>query len=150
MTLALLTNLPGKYGDDGDGDSTVFSADDFAGSSDKIQERISVLTGRSIPLTATNLRKIDIPVPDSSASERLRRMALVHVDDLISMSDGQIWFDETLHSLGQRPAIDAQRSITRVGIGADTKSRADAPAMRNLVGGLRFEFAQAGSSTEGA
>jgi len=149
VTLAMLTNLPGELGDD-DEESIVFTAEDFSKSSDKIQERIEILTKNSIPLTPTNLRKIQIPVPNNSASERLRRNALVHVDDLISMSDGQIWFDEKLHSSGQRPAIDAQRSITRVGIGADTNSRADAPAMRKLVAGLRFEFAQAGSTLEGA
>ena len=65
------------------------------------------------------------------------------------MSDGQVWLDETLYAKGQRPAMDPQRSITRVGVGADTKSRADAPAMRGLAGGLRFDFAQA-NSLEGA
>lgn len=155
MTLLLLTNLPGKFGsqttDNSESDDEVFSLEDFAESSEKIRARLSILTKSSIPLTATNLRKIDIPIPTSSNSERIRRMALVHVDELISMSDGQIWFDETLHAAGRRPAVDAQRSITRVGIGADTKSRADAPAMRRLAGGLRFKFAQAeGSSLDGA
>ena len=84
-------------------------------------------------------------MPDAAESEQKRRLILQHVDDLISISDGQIWFDELLYSKGQRPAIDPQRSITRVGIGADTPCRADAPALRNLIGGLRFDFAQAAS-----
>merc|ERR1719183_2126595 len=34
--------------------------------------------------------------------------------------------------------------MTRVGIGADTRNcRADAPALRSVVGSLRFEFQQA-------
>jgi F0F1-type ATP synthase, alpha subunit len=143
MTLTLLTNLEGQFGGSEDESSIVFSAEDFAQSSEKVRQRVSILVNKNIPLTPYNLRKIQIPLPVASESERKRRLALQHVDDLISMSDGQIWLDENLYNKGQRPAIDAQRSITRVGIGADTKSRADAPALRSLAGGLRFDFAQA-------
>merc|ERR1719330_795359 len=151
MTLALLTNLEGKFGSDegNDEESMTFSPEDFSDSSDKIRQRIAILVDKGISLTPETLRKIQIPVPVASESEKKRRLALQHVDDLVSMSDGQIWFDETLHASGQRPAIDPQRSITRVGIGADTPCRADAPAMRGLAGGLRFDFAQA-ASLEGA
>jgi len=128
-----------------DDDDTVFSEEDFAESSEKVKQRIAILVNKKIPLTPETLRKISIPLPVASDSENRRRIAIQHTDDLISMSDGQIWLDESLYNNGQRPALDAQRSITRVGIGADTTSRADAPAMRNLVGGLRFDFAQADS-----
>lgn len=148
MTLTLLTNLEGQFGA-ADDEGTVFSADDFAESSEKVRQRISILVNKNIPLTPQNLRKIQIPLPVASESEKKRRLALQHVDDLISMSDGQIWLDENLFNNGQRPAVDAQRSITRIGIGADTNSRADAPALRGLAGGLRFDFAQA-DSLEGA
>jgi len=148
MTLSLLTNLEGEFGDDDEEDIT-FSPDEFAGSSEKIKQRIAILVDRGISLTPETLRKIQIPVPVASVSEKKRRLALQHVDDLVSMSDGQIWFDEALYASGQRPAIDPQRSITRIGIGADTPCRADAPAMRGLAGGLRFDFAQA-ASLEGA
>eukprot|EP00557_Chaetoceros_sp_GSL56_P003833 CAMPEP_0176498748 /NCGR_PEP_ID=MMETSP0200_2-20121128/12508_1 /TAXON_ID=947934 /ORGANISM="Chaetoceros sp., Strain GSL56" /LENGTH=702 /DNA_ID=CAMNT_0017897019 /DNA_START=181 /DNA_END=2286 /DNA_ORIENTATION=- len=144
MTLSLLTNLQGQFGG-GDDESTVFSVDDFAESSEKVRQRVSMLVNKNIPLTPQNLRKIQIPLPVASESEKKRRLALQHIDDLISMSDGQIWLDENLYNKGQRPAVDAQRSITRVGIGADTNSRADAPALRSLAGGLRFDFAQADS-----
>jgi F-type H+-transporting ATPase subunit alpha len=147
VTLSLITNLPGALGGSG-GDSeddVVFSPSDFELSAEKVKQRISILVDKKIPLTPANLRKIQIPVPKSSESERKRRLALQHVDDLISMSDGQIWLDENLYEKGQRPALDPQRSITRVGIGADTDSRADAPAISALAGGLRFEFAQAAS-----
>lgn len=144
MTLALLTNLEGQFGGSND-ENIEFTQDDFAESSEKVKQRIAILVDKKIPLSPENLRKIQIPLPDASESEKQRRLALQHADDLISMSDGQIWLDETLFNQGQRPAIDAQRSITRVGIGADTMSRADAPAMRGLAGGLRFDFAQADS-----
>lgn len=142
MTLVLITNLEGNVGGLGEEDIT-FTAEDFAESSEKVKARIKILTDKDIPLTPETLRKIQIPLPSASESERKRRLALQHSDDLISMSDGQIWLDETLYKSGQRPAMDAQKSITRIGVGADTNSRADAPAFRSLVGGLRFDFAQA-------
>ena len=144
MTLVLICELPKLSGGDED---TVFSEDDFEGGSEKVKARIQLLTKKGIPLTAANLRKIDIPVP--SASEGKRRLVLQHIDDLISMSDGQIWLDETLREAGQYPPIDPQRSITRVGIGADTDSRADAPALRRVAEGLRLALSQA-ANMEGA
>ena len=149
VTLVMMRSLSGQEGAESESEETVFMPEDFAGASEKVKERIDILTKKGIPLTPTNLKKIQIPVPVATDSEDKRRLELQHVDDLISMSDGQCWMDESLASAGQRPSLDPQRSITRVGIGADTKSRADAPAMRNLVGGLRFELAQA-ASLEGA
>lgn len=137
VTLLLLITLPRTHLDD----DTVFSEDDFVGATEKVKARIQLLLSRQIPLTADNLRKIDIPVP--SATENERRFALQHVDDLISMSDGQIWLDEKLESSGQMPPMDPQRSVTRVGIGADTQSRADAPAFRRVVERLRLDLSQA-------
>ena len=130
MTLVLLSTLDGAFGNsdvDDEAEDFVFTAEDFAESSEKIKQRIDILVKKNIPLTSQTLRKIEIPVPVASDNEKQRRYALAHADDLISMSDGQIWLDERLYAQGQRPAMDAQRSITRVGVGADTKSRADAP-----------------------
>jgi F0F1-type ATP synthase alpha subunit len=65
------------------------------------------------------------------------------------MTDGQIWLqpslphDGTKRPLHQVPFIDIRQSMTRVGIGADTNSRADAPALQPFIGGLRFTLAQA-------
>jgi F0F1-type ATP synthase alpha subunit len=146
VTLLLLQSIP-MLPSNGDDDSTVFTMDDFEGVPDKIRERLDLLIKKNIPLTAATLRKIQIPVP--SVEEGRRRLALQHVDDLISMSDGQIWLDETLENAGRRPAFDFQRSVTRVGIGADTNSRADAPAMRRVVEGLRLVLSQA-QSMDGA
>lgn len=138
VTLLLLTTIPKITNE---GEDTVYSPADFEGSPLKVQERISLLVDRKVPLTAANLRKIQIPLP--SATEGLRRLSLQHVDDLISMSDGQIWLDEELKQGGRRPAMDFQRSITRIGIGADTESRADAAAVRRVVEGLRLDLSQA-------
>lgn len=139
VTLLLLITIPKAS----EGDDKVYQSGDFEHGTSKIKERINLLEKRGIPLTAENLRKVDIPIP--SAKEGERRMVLQHVDDLISMSDGQIWLDDRLRNLGRYPPIDPQRSVTRVGIGADTKSRADAPALRRIVEGIRLEMSQAAS-----
>mmetsp|Transcript_18096 Transcript_18096/g.25499 ORF Transcript_18096/g.25499 Transcript_18096/m.25499 type:complete len:679 (+) Transcript_18096:132-2168(+) len=138
LTLTMLTTVPSMHGSTTD---DVFELSDFEGSSEKVRARLDILLKKNIPLTAATLRKIDIPIP--SVSEGERRFVLQHVDDLISMSDGQIWLDEGLADIGQTPPLDPQRSITRVGIGADTVSRADSPAVRRVVGGLRLDLAQA-------
>ena len=159
LTLVLLTQIPeldmaSESDNEGEDTDAVFQESDFENSSPAIQERIKVLTQRKIPLTTDNLRKINIPIP--SAVEGKRRLILQHVDDLISMSDGQLWFDERLEKVptsavlgqgvGRRqcPPLDPQRSFTRVGIGADTESRADAPALRRCnLEGLRLILSQA-------
>jgi hypothetical protein len=138
VTLLLLTTIPKMSGTDED---AVYSPKDFEGSPAKVRERIELLVEKNIPLTAGNLRKIRIPIP--SDTEGRRRLSLQHVDELISMSDGQIWLDEELEEAGRRPAMDFQRSVTRIGIGADTESQADAPAMRRVVQGLRLDLSQA-------
>lgn len=138
VTLLLLSTIPVMTESDGD---AVFSPEDFVGTPAKVQERINWLVEKKVPLTAANLRKIQLPIP--SDMEGRRRLALQHIDDLISMSDGQIWLDEELAKAGQHPAMNFQRSITRIGIGADTESRADAAAMRRVVEGLRLDLSQA-------
>ena len=143
VTLILLCSIPKLHPDE----DTVFTEIDFESGSEKVKARIQLLVKKGIPLTAANLRKIDIPVP--SASEGRGRLVLQHIDDLISMSDGQIWLDEGLRNAGQHPPLDPQRSITRIGIGADTQSRADAPAIRRVAEGLRLELSQS-ANMEGA
>ena len=137
VTLLLMNIIPKLS----DGKHLVFGPEDFEGSPEKVKERIEMLVQRQVPLTAENLRKIQIPIP--SDSEGSRRFAVQHVDDLISMTDGQIWLDEELAKAGRSPCMDYQRSITRIGIGADTESRADAPAIRQVVEGLRLDLSQA-------
>ena len=157
VTLILLSTLPNEDeegeessgsssgGDESEQQQTTFEASDFDGMSDKIKMRIDMLLKANVPLTSSNLRKINLPVPKPSEAENAKRLALQHIDDLISMSDGQVWFDEALAGQqGRSPPLDPSRSMTRVGIGADTRTcRADAPALRSVVGSLRFDFQQA-------
>ena len=56
--------------------------------SDKIKQRIDILVQNKIPLTAVTSKKIQIPVPVASESEKNRRMAVQHSEALISMRDG--------------------------------------------------------------
>jgi F-type H+-transporting ATPase subunit alpha len=139
VTLVLMTTIPGAQDDE----NAVFLPEDFEQAGEKIKARLDILVNKKIPLTAATLRKIQIPIP--SVSEGKRRMVLQHVDDLISMSDGQIWLDEEIKQAGQNPPMDPKRSITRVGIGADTESRADAPAIRRIAAGVRLDLAQSAS-----
>ena len=149
VTLLLLSTLPNPNETDMDGnnedinnDATTYDASDFDDMSEKIRTRIRLLVSAKVPLTAANLRKIKLPIPRPSAAEDQRRLALQHIEDLISMSDGQVWLDVSM--AGRSPPLDPSRSITRVGVGADTLTcRADAPALRSVVGSLRFEFQQA-------
>lgn len=137
VTILLLVSIPSSQVEP----DTIFQPSDFAQTPDAIQTRINILVQKNIPLSAANLLKLGIPIP--SAIEGQRRMVLQHIDDLMSMSDGQIWLDERLAMCGQQPPIDPQRSITRIGIGADTQSRADAPALRSIAEGIRLDLAQA-------
>lgn len=136
VTLLLMKTIPRMNTES----EEVFQDSDFESCGEKIKDRVKMLVQKNIPLTAANLRKIDIPIPSSSEGER--RFALQHVDDLISMSDGQIWLDERLEATGQSPPVDPQRSLTRIGIGADTDSRADAPALRRIAERLRLDISQ--------
>jgi F-type H+-transporting ATPase subunit alpha len=116
VTLILLSTLPS---DDevnsgsakNDEDSLVFDPSEFESMSEKIQTRIATLVKAKVPLTATNLKKVQIPLPRPSESEDTKRLALQHVEDLISMSDGQIWFDDELAKMGRSPPLDPSRSI---------------------------------------
>lgn len=56
--------------------------------------------------------------------------------NVISITDGQIFLDSGLFNSGQRPAIDAGISVSRVGGAAQTK------AMKKVAGKLRLELAQ--------
>jgi len=56
--------------------------------------------------------------------------------NLISITDGQLVLDSDLFNLGQKPAVDIGRSVSRVG------SNAQKPAMRELVGNLKLELSQ--------
>jgi len=56
--------------------------------------------------------------------------------NLISITDGQIYFEPKLFYEGQKPAINVGLSVSRVG------GRTQAPAMRRLAADLRLAYAQ--------
>jgi len=56
--------------------------------------------------------------------------------NLISITDGQIYLSPTLFELGVLPAIDAGKSVSRVG------SKAQLPAYHGVTGKLKLEYAQ--------
>ena len=56
--------------------------------------------------------------------------------NVISITDGQIFLETDLFNAGQRPAINAGISVSRVGSAAQTK------AMKKVSGGLKSDLAQ--------
>ncbi len=56
--------------------------------------------------------------------------------NVISITDGQIFLETGLFNAGQRPAVNAGLSVSRVGGAAQTK------AMKRVGGGLRLDLAQ--------
>ncbi len=56
--------------------------------------------------------------------------------NVISITDGQIYLESNLFHQGQRPAVNAGLSVSRVGSAAQTK------AMKKVAGKLRLELAQ--------
>ena len=111
LTLLLLSTLPDDEADGLDDNDQIYDASEFESMPDKIRTRIATLVKANVPLNAANLRKIQIPLPRPSSSEDKRRLFLQHVEDLISMSDGQIWFDDDLAKDGRCPPLDPSRSI---------------------------------------
>ena len=111
LTLLLLSTLPDDETDCSDDNDETYDASEFESMSEKIRTRVALLVKAGVPLNTANLRKIQIPLPRPSPSEDKRRLFLQHVEDLISMSDGQIWFDDDLAKNGRNPALDPSRSI---------------------------------------
>ena len=56
--------------------------------------------------------------------------------NVISITDGQIFLESSLFNAGQRPAVNAGISVSRVG------GAAQIPAMKKVSGGLRIGLAQ--------
>jgi len=56
--------------------------------------------------------------------------------NVISITDGQIFLETSLFNSGQRPAVNAGLSVSRVGGAAQTK------AMKQVAGSLRLDLAQ--------
>ena len=85
--------------------------------------------------------KLSIPPPGRDASEV--KWKLRHIDELISLSDGQVILSDKLAAQGLCPALDSTCSLTRIGIGADNFATSTSPAMRSVAARLRMDLAQA-------
>lgn len=130
FTLLVLASLPSQT--PSAEDTTLLSPSDF--NSPTLKARVQILADKNVPLTRSNLQKCGIALPFFDQAQA----TLNHLDDLVSMSDGQIWLSPSDHAL-----IDVTKSLSRVGIGKDTNSRADAPLYQKLGGArLRFDLAQ--------
>jgi F-type H+-transporting ATPase subunit alpha len=62
--------------------------------------------------------------------------------NLISITDGQIYMSPTLFELGVLPAVDVNKSVSRVG------GKAQLPAYREIAGRLKLAYAQFGELEE--
>ena len=56
--------------------------------------------------------------------------------NLISITDGQIYFDRELFNKGFLPAIDIQKSVSRIG------GKAQAPALKRVAAKLKLDYSQ--------
>ncbi len=73
-----------------------------------------------------------IPIIETQAGE----IAAYIPTNVISICDGQIYFDKTLFLKGQRPEINIGLSVSRVGSSAQTK------AIKEVASNLKLELAQ--------
>jgi len=140
MSMLLLLDRPST--NDGGGD-TAYTLDDFDTSiyGGKVLQRIKLMQERGIQITNKVLGKLGIPSPGKDAKEV--KFKLQHIDELISLSDGQIVLNPKIRDQGLQPAIDSTLSVTRVGIGADNLAVPSSAAMRQVAARLRFDLAQA-------
>ena len=87
--------------------------------------------------------KIGVPRPSSDA--RSGMLATMHIDQLISLSDGHIVLDRELFETGQSPPLDPANSLTRIGVGTagqkSISSSVHSKAIRRVTSRLRLELA---------
>jgi len=142
LSMLLLLDRPALLGK-GTGDGKGYTMQDFRDDvyGGKVRQRIQLMLDRGIVVTDEVCVKLSIPPPGEDASEV--KFKLRHIDELISLSDGQVILSDKLALQGLCPAVDSTTSLTRIGIGADNFAVASSPAMRAVAGRLRMELAQA-------
>ena len=134
-----------------------FHVEEFAGESEKIKARVSTMAKAGIAITPAILAKVGIPVPVRAGADVGAGVdaaddftfSSAEIDDLCSITDGSLVLvaggggSDGGGAVACWPNLDPQRSLTRVGTGADTVAQADAPAVRALAGPLRLLINQA-------
>jgi len=128
---------------EGEGAHQPYTMEDFDNPlyGQKVRARLQIMADKGIELTPAVLKKLDIPPPEIRCTDE--RFQIMNIEDLMSLSDGQIVLDEELLRTGKRPPIDGRASLTRIGIGHDSLAVSSSPAMRAVASRLRFELAQA-------
>lgn len=141
LTMLMLVDRPALLGSGG---NTAYTLEDFKDDvyGGKVRQRIKLMLDRGIAVTDEVCVKLSIPPPGQDASDV--KWKLRHIDELISLSDGQVILSDKLAAQGLNPAVDSTSSLTRIGIGADNFAVASSPAMRAVAGRLRMELSQAG------
>lgn len=97
---------------------------------DALQELGDGYEAKSIPGTGGSLTAL--PIIETLLSD----VSAYIPTNVISITDGQIFLETDLFNSGQRPAINAGISVSRVGSAAQTK------AMKAVAGGLKSDLAQ--------
>ena len=86
-----------------------------------------------------------IGVPRPSVDIRSGMLATMHIDQLISLSDGHIMLVPELLATGQSPPLDPAKSLTRIGVGTagqkSISSSVHSKAIRKVTSRLRLELA---------
>jgi len=93
----------------------------------KLLERATCLSAAEGGGTMTALAIVDT---------RLGEIASYIPTNLISITDGQIYLDQTLFSSGFLPAIDIARSVSRIG------GKAQPPAIKREAGRMKLDYLQ--------
>ena len=123
------------------------------------------MANAGIAITPAVLAKVGIPAPAIIAAtsegagagnadgadgphrdDARHSFSSAEIDDLCSITDGSLVLESAGDGGGAVacwPNLDPQRSLTRIGTGADVEARADAPAVRALAGPLRLLINQA-------
>ena len=140
LSMLLLVDRPALLGKGGAKSYTLedFKEEVYGG---KVRQRVQLMLDRGIAVTDEVCVKLSIPPPGDDASEV--KFQLRHIDELISLSDGQVILSDKLAAQGLNPPVDVTSSLTRIGIGADNFAVASSPAMQKVAGRLRMDLAQA-------
>ena len=141
LSMLLLVDRPALLGKGG---VKTYTLDDFKEEvyGGKVRQRVQLMINRGISITDEVCVKLSIPPPGVDASEV--KFKLMHIDELISLADGQIILSDKLAAQGLSPPVDCSSSLSRVGAGADNFAMPSSPAMQKVAGRLRMELAQAG------
>merc|ERR1719183_730620 len=102
--MLLLVDRPALLGKGG---AKAYSLEDFKEEvyGGKVRQRVQLMLDRGIAVTDEVCVKLNIPPPGKDAD--LVKFKLRHIDELISLSDGQVILSNKLDRQGVSPPIDS-------------------------------------------